>query len=176
LFGALALSYVALAVLANWLASKWIVRVPLTPWEAPAGFYAIGAVLVIRDWLQQLRGITYALGLMVVAAAASYGIGWAAGWTSLQKIAVASVVAFTVSETIEAVGWAWLGLRLPERVAVTATVANAIDSALFLYLAGFTPLFGGPQLFLGNFTGKLEMIAVGVALTAVRRWRWPVTA
>jgi len=173
---ALACAYVALAVLANWLASRWVVRVPLTPWYAPAGFYAIGAVLVIRDWLQQLRGLAWALGLMVLAAAASYGIGTAAGWSSLQKIAVASVVAFLVSETVEATAWSFLAWKLPARVALSATLANAIDSALFLYLAGFTPMFGGPQLFLGNFTGKLEMIALGVGVTYARRWRFPVVA
>jgi hypothetical protein len=161
----LALAYVALAVLANWLASRYVIRVPFTHELAPAGVLCIGAVLVIRDWLQQLRGLAASIALMVAAAAASYVIGVASGWTSLQKIAIASVVAFLCSETVEAVVFTPLrSRRLVVGVAVSATVGNAIDSALFLWLA-----FGSLAFFWGNFIGKLEMIALGVALTAVRR-------
>jgi hypothetical protein len=160
-------AYVALAVLANWLASRYVIRVPFTPYLAPAGVLCIGAVLVIRDWLQQLRGLWWSLLLMVVAAAASYVIGVTAGWTSLQKIAVASVVAFLVSETVEAVVFTPLRRRsLTIGVALSATVGNALDSFLFLQLA-----FASQAFFPGNFLGKMEMIAVGVALTAARR-RW----
>jgi uncharacterized PurR-regulated membrane protein YhhQ (DUF165 family) len=161
----LAVAYVALAVLANWLASRYLIRVPLTDYLAPAGVLCIGAVLVIRDWLQQLTGLFTSLALMVAAAAASYLIGVGAGWTSLQRIAIASVVAFTVSETVEAVIFTPLRRRsLTAGVAVSATIGNAIDSALFLQIA-----FGSQRFFMGNFVGKLEMIAVGVALTAARR-------
>jgi hypothetical protein len=161
----LAAGYVGLAVLANWLASRFTITVPLTDLIAPAGVLCIGAVFVIRDWLQQLAGLVWSLALMVAAAAASYLIGVAAGWTSLQKIAVASVVAFLVSESVEAVIFTPLRRRqLVAGVAVSATVGNAIDSALFLWLA-----FGSLAFFWGNFVGKLEMIVIGVALTAARR-------
>lgn len=171
-FAVLAVAYVSLVVLANWLASRYVIHVPFTPYLAPAGVLCIGGVLVIRDWLQQLRGLRWALPLMLVAGAASYGIGMAAGWTSLQKIAVASVAAFLVSETVEAVVFTPLRNRnLTLGVALSATVGNAIDSYLFLALA-----FGSQAFFLGNFIGKLEMIAVGVVVTAFRRRLAPVVA
>jgi queuosine precursor transporter len=180
LFAALAVAYVGLVVVANWLASKWVIGVPFTNLVAPAGFLAIGAVLVIRDWLQQLRGLGYAIPLMLVAGAASYAAGFVFGWTSLQTIAVASVVAFLVSETVEAVLFTPIRNRsLTAGVALSATVANAIDSALFIWLAWSAIKFPGAtfhDLFLGNFVGKLEMIAVGVALTAGRRIFLPVPA
>jgi queuosine precursor transporter len=161
----LALAYVGLAVLANWLASRYVIRVPLTDYLAPAGVLCIGAVLVIRDWLQQLAGLFASLALMVAAAGASYLIGVGVGWTSLQRIAVASVVAFLVSETIEALVFTPMRRRsLVAGVAVSATIGNAIDSAIFLEIA-----FGSQAFFPGNFVGKLEMITVGVALTAARR-------
>lgn len=167
----LAVAYVALAVLANWLASRYTITVPFTHYIAPAGVLCIGAVLVIRDWLQQLVGLFRSLTLMVVAAGASYLIGVLAGWTSLQKIAIASVVAFLVSETIEAVVFTPLRKRsMTVGVALSATVGNAIDSYLFLILA-----FGSLAFFWGNFIGKMEMIAVGVVLTATRRVALPVS-
>lgn len=133
---ALSLAYVALAVLANWLASRWTLHVPLTHYVAPAGWVAIGVVLVFRDWIQQLAGLGWSLALVPIAGALSYLIAEAAGWTSLQKIAVASVVAFLVSETVEAAVFSPIRNRsLTLGVALSGTVGNAIDSALFLWIA-----------------------------------------
>lgn len=163
-------AYVGLAVLANWLASRYVVTVPFTHYVAPAGVFCIGAILVLRDWLQQLAGLRYTLALVPIGGAASYLIGVAAGWTSLQRIALASVAAFVVSETLEAVVFTPLRKRsLSSAVALSATVGNAIDSALFLWIA-----FGSEAFFPGNFVGKAEAIAVGVALTATRRRVAPV--
>lgn len=166
----LSAAYVALAVLANWLASRYVVHVPFTPWLAPAGVFCIGAILVLRDWLQQFAGLLWTLVLVPVAGLASYLIGLAAGWGSLQRIALASLAAFLVSETVEALVFTPLRRRsLTLGVAFSATVGNAIDSWLFLILA-----FGSEAFFPGNFVGKFEMIAVGVALTAARRAVLPV--
>lgn len=81
--------FVALAVLANWLASRFTITVPFTTLVAPAGVLCIGVAFVLRDWLQQLAGFVWALAVIPVAAVASYVIGEAAGWTGLQKIAIA---------------------------------------------------------------------------------------
>lgn len=169
----LSAAYVILAVLANWLASKYRVTVPFTDLVAPAGVFCIGAILVLRDWLQQLAGLAWTLILVPVAGGISYLIGDLAGWGSLQKIALASLAAFIVSETVEAAVFTPLRKRsLTFGVALSATVGNAIDSWLFLSLAGL-PL---ALLFWGNFVGKFEMIAIGVALTAARRVWIPVPA
>jgi queuosine precursor transporter len=161
----LSVAYVALAVLANWLASRYIVAVPFTPYMAPAGVFCIGAILVLRDWLQQLTSLRYTLALVPVGGAASYLIGVAAGWTSLQRIALASLAAFVVSETIEAAVFTPIRRRsLTAGVLASGMVGNAIDSALFLWLA-----FGSEAFFAGNFVGKAEMIAVGTVLTFARR-------
>lgn len=169
LVAVLAVLYVGLVVLANWLASKYTITVPFTTYLAPAGVLCIGAVLVIRDWLNQLVRTRAVIVLMLIAGVASYAIGVAAGWTSLQKIAVASLVAFLVSETIELLVFLPVRRRsLTAGVALSATVGNAIDSYLFLTIA-----FGSLAFFWGNFIGKMEMIAVGVALTAIRRFLLP---
>lgn len=169
---ALGALFVALVLLANWLASKYVVHVPLTPYLAPAGVFCIGGVLVLRDWLQQLAGLAWTMPLVYAAGLLSWGIGDLAGWTSLEKIAVASVVAFTVSETIEALVFTPLRRRsFSLGVALSATVGNAIDSYVFLSLA-----FSSTAFFWGQFWGKSEAIAVGVVLTLARRRLAPVTA
>jgi uncharacterized PurR-regulated membrane protein YhhQ (DUF165 family) len=170
-FASLAALLFALVVLANWLASRYVVSVGFGR-MAPAGVFCIGGVLVLRDWLQQLRGLLWTMPLVYAAGLASWGIGELAGWTSLEKIAVASVVAFTVSESVEAVVFTPLRKRsLTLGVALSATVGNAVDSWLFLALA-----FGSQAFFLGQFVGKSEMIALGTALTFARRRLMPVPA
>jgi uncharacterized PurR-regulated membrane protein YhhQ (DUF165 family) len=173
LFASLALSYIALVILANWLASKYVVSVGWG-YKAPAGVFCIGAVLVLRDWVQQLAGLWRTMAMVYIAGLASWWIGDAAGWTSLQKIAVASVVAFTVSETVEAVIFTPIRQKnLTAGVALSGTVGNALDSFVFLALA-----FGSQQFFTGQFLGKTWMIALGTALTLMRRrvLPTPVTA
>lgn len=166
----LSVAFVSLAVLANWLASKYTVHVPFTPYLAPAGVFCIGAALVLRDWLQQIAGLWWTLALVVVGGFASYLIGEAAGWTGLQKIAVASLVAFIVSETVEAAVFTPIrNSNLTVGVLASGMVGNALDSWLFLTLA-----FGSTAFFWGNFWGKAEMILVGGLLTALRRHKLPV--
>ena len=170
-YGLLAGTYVGLVILANWLASRYVVSVGFGR-MAPAGVFCIGGVLVLRDWLQQLRGLLWTMPLVYSAGFASWAIGDAAGWTSLEKIAIASVVAFTISETVEAVVFTPLRKRrLTLGVALSATVGNALDSYIFLALA-----FGSQAFFLGQFIGKGEMIALGTVLTFGRRRLLPAAA
>ncbi len=168
----LSIAYVALAILANWLASAYIVTVPFTHRLAPAGVFAIGAILVLRDWLQQLAGLAATLFLVFIAAIVSFSAGEVFGWTDLRKIAVASLVAFIVSETAEAVVFTPIRRRsLTAGVALSGIVGTALDSWIFLSLA-----FGSLAFFWGQCIGKGEMIAVGVALTALRRYALPSTS
>ena len=166
----LATSFTGLVVLANWLASRFVVHVPLTPYLAPAGVFCIGGVLVLRDWMQQLGGLRKTMPLVYAAGLLSWLVGDVAGWSSLQKIAVASVVAFTVSETVEALVFTPIRRRnLTLGVALSATVGNAVDSYVFLTLA-----FSSTAFFWGQFWGKTEAIAFGVGLTFARRKLIPV--
>lgn len=163
-------SFTALVVLANWLASRYVVHVPLTPYVAPAGVFCIGGVLVLRDWMQQLAGLRRTMPLVYAAGLLSWLIGDVAGWTSLEKVASASVIAFTVSETVEALVFTPIRRRsLAFGVALSATAGNAVDSYVFLTLA-----FSSTAFFWGQFWGKNEAIAAGVLLTLARRRVVPV--
>jgi hypothetical protein len=162
----------ALVLLANWLASAYVVHVPLTPYAAPAGVFCIGGVLVLRDWMQQIGGLVRTMPLVYAAGLLSWLVGDLAGWTSLEKIAVASVVAFTISETVEAIVFTPVRRRnLTLGVALSATIGNALDSYVFLTLA-----FSSTAFFWGQFWGKTEAIAFGVLLTLARRRLAPVPA
>jgi uncharacterized PurR-regulated membrane protein YhhQ (DUF165 family) len=167
----LAACFVGLVILANWLASRYVVSVGFGR-SAPAGVFCIGGVLVLRDWLQQRWGLAWTMPLVYTAGLASWGIGDAAGWTTLEKVAVASVVAFTVSETVEAIVFTPIRRRnLTLGVGLSATIGNALDSYLFLALA-----FGSQAFFLGQFIGKSEMIAIGTVFTLARRRLLPAPA
>ena len=62
----LASTYFGLVILANWLASRYVVSVGFGR-VAPAGVFCIGGVLVLRDWLQQLRGLLWTMPLVYAA-------------------------------------------------------------------------------------------------------------
>jgi len=163
-------AFVALVLLANWLASRFVVHVPLTPYDAPAGVFCIGGVLVLRDWLQQLAGLVRTMPFVYAAGLLSWLVGDLAGWTALEKVAIGSVVAFTVSETVEALVFTPIRNRsLTLGVALSATAGNAIDSYVFLTIA-----FSSTAFFWGQFWGKNEAIAAGVLLTLARRRIAPV--
>lgn len=173
LYATLAVLYVSLVVLANWLASKYLITVPFTHYLAPAGVLCIGAVLVLRDWLWQLRGFGSSVALILVAGLLSLAAGFVFGYGSLVRVALASLLAFVVSEGIfESLIFAPLRKRhLTLGVALSASVGNLVDSFVFLVIA--FPAFW-MSLYAGNVVGKFEMIAVGVALTAARRVVFPV--
>lgn len=161
----LGIALTLLVVLANWLAARYVVHVPFTPYLAPAGVFAIGVVLVLRDWMQQSVGLARTMAAVYVAGVLSFAVGELAGWTPLQRVALGSIVAFTVSETLEALVFTPLRSRsLASAVALSATVGNALDSLIFLTIA-----FGSTAFFWGQFWGKTEAIAVGVVLTLMRR-------
>ena len=171
-FLALAAAFFALVLLANWLASAYVVHVPLTPYVAPAGVFCIGGVLVLRDWMQQLGGLLRTMPLVYLAGVVSWAVAEVAGWTALERVALASLAAFTVSETLEALVFTPLRRRnLTLGVALSATAGNVLDSYVFLTLA-----FSSTAFFWGQFWGKSEAIAFGVLLTLARRRLAPVPA
>ena len=164
---ALALVYVGLAILANWLAAKYNGPSALPVGfglYAPGGVFAIGFVLVVRDWMNQIN-TKVSLALIPIASLISYVIGELAGWTALERIALASVAAFCVSELVEWAVFTPIRKRsLVAGVALSGTVGLVIDSLVFLSLA-----FGSLAYLDGQLVGKAEALLVGVVLTAMRR-------
>ena len=172
---AFAAVYVGAIVLANWLAQH-VGFVQVWPFRltAVAGVYAAGITFPARDYVRRQFGVPgrrwfrdpgfwTGIALIVIAAVLSYAIA--------PVFAIASGVTFLVSEGLDAGVFEPLRNRLVLGVAVSATLAAAIDSWLFLVLAHI-PL---SVAFWGQVVGKLEVVwLVGVPLAMLLRRRLPV--
>lgn len=154
---AAAAGFIATIWAANWLISHYGVVHVGFGLLAPAGVFAVGVAFTLRD-------ITHrCLGPWVVMAAIL--IGAALSWIIAPAFALASGVAFLVSELADLVVYtplrerSWLGA-----VVTSNTVGLMIDSALFLWLA-----FGSLQFFWGQVVGKAWMTLLAVVLIAGAR-------
>ena len=88
-------AFIAMVWLANWAIDEWgVVDVGLGL-MAPAGVYFAGAALTLRDLVHRSLGRYWVIGGIVVGAALSAGI------SDTGRIAVASGVAFFVSEMFD---------------------------------------------------------------------------
>lgn len=146
-----ACAFVATVWAANYAITTWHVVPVGLGLEAPAGVYFAGLAFTLRDIVHRELGRRVMLACIAAGAVLSLLIEASAtipgGHVS---IAVASCVAFTLSETadlavyepIRARGW------LPAVVASNA-VGIVVDSAVFLWLA-----FGSLSLIEGQLVGK----------------------
>jgi uncharacterized PurR-regulated membrane protein YhhQ (DUF165 family) len=151
---AAAAGYVATIFAANWL----IQHVGIVPvgfgLSAPAGVFAAGLALTLRDVVQATLGRAAVVLAILTGAALS--------WLVSPSFAVASAVAFLVSELADFAVYAplerrsWLGA-----VALSNTVGLVVDSWLFLTLA-----FGSLEFFPGQVVGKAWMTLLAIVLLA----------
>jgi uncharacterized PurR-regulated membrane protein YhhQ (DUF165 family) len=152
--------YAAAILAANWL----IARFGLVPvgfgLVAPAGVYAAGLVLALRDALHERAGRGWVLAAVVAGAAFS---GLLSG-----PLALASGAAFLVSELADWLVYARLRGRDGRGWALALVGSNAVgalaDSALFLMLA-----FGSLDFLAGQLVGK--GYATLAALLLALAWR-----
>ena len=126
-------AFVAIVVAANLATQAWGV-VSVLGVTATAGTWLAGFGFVARDALHETGGRRWVISAIALGAVVSAGIAPA--------LALASAAAFTVSELAD---WAiYTPLRSRSIVAAALasnTVGAALDSAIFLALAGF-PLSG----------------------------------
>ncbi|MDQ0770245.1 uncharacterized PurR-regulated membrane protein YhhQ (DUF165 family) [Pseudarthrobacter defluvii] len=129
---------------------------------ATAGTYFAGLTFVLRDSLQDAFGKKWVLGLIVGGAGLSFLV-------ADPFIAVASAVAFLLSEIADFAVYTPLRARGYIRAAVASNVVGSvIDTVVFLNIAGF-PL---EEAFAGQMLGKLMLTGVVVVLVlSFRAWR-----
>lgn len=139
-------AFVACVVAANWLTQRYgfvPVGFGLT---ATAGTYAAGLAFGVRDALHEHDR------RLVLAAIA---VGAAVSWWIAPALAVASAVAFGVSELADFAVYDPLRNRAwPLAVAASNLVGAAVDTCLFLWIAGFPIAAALP----GQMVGKALMI------------------
>ena len=135
---------------------------------ATAGTYLAGLAFVLRDAVQDTAGRRAALVVIVAGAALSYLI-------TDPFIALASGVAFLVSEAADFAVYTPLRQRGYLRAAIASNIVGAlVDTFLFLWIAGF-PVVDAWQ---GQMVGKFTVTAVTVLLVMAARavLRQPVRA
>lgn len=127
-----ALIYVALIPFLNWSFSV----IPQAQIIAPGGDYApgvalhpmtmvTGMVFVIRDFVQREMGHKVLI-LMAIAVAWSFFYSW-------PVIALASGIAFAVSELVDWMVYTFTKYRLSTRILISSALASPVDTTVFLY-------------------------------------------
>lgn len=136
--------------------------------DAPASAYFVGLAFTFRDGLRERLGFRGALVAIAIGGLLSYGLEVRQGDDPIARIALASVTAFLVSETSDAL--VYERLREYSRllgIVASNTVGVIVDSACFLLLA-----FGSLEFLQGQVVGKLYMtLFVVVLIVAWGRWR-----
>lgn len=160
-------AFVATAALANVLSSRYGLVDVGFGLTASAGTFTAGLALGCRDLIQRWGGRRASLAAIAAGSVLSLLVG-ADG-----RIALASCVAFAVSELVDLLTYTRARTRAGHEGAVLAsnTVAAPIDTIVFLALAGF-PLTW-PAL-AGQMIGKLVYATlIPLALVAATRpARW----
>lgn len=153
-------AYLGSIVAANWLTAHY----GLTPvgfgLVATAGTYMAGLAFVARDAVQDTAGRAWALSALIVGAALSWEL-------ASPQLAVASAVAFGLSELADMAVYTPLRKRGYVRAAVASNlVGSVVDTLVFLWLAGFGL---APLIVAGQLVGKAWVtVAVVVLVVTVR--------
>ena len=119
------LVYIVLIPFINW-SFTWAPMVELVPnWAFNPVTIVTGLVLVVRDFAQReighwvLLAMAVALGLTVVLAG--------------PELAIASGVAFAISEVVDWALFTFTKIKLSSRVLLSSALAAPIDTTVFLY-------------------------------------------
>lgn len=127
----LALAYVGAVVSANWLAQRYGLIPIGFGLTVVAGTFAAGMALLVRNIGQDELGRPATTALMLLGT----GLSW---WLASPALAVASAVAFGLSETADMTVYTWLRSRgRPKALLAAALVGSLVDTLVFLHLAGF---------------------------------------
>ena len=155
-----ALAYLATVVGANWLTARYGFVPVGFGHAATAGTFAAALALVARDAVQDTAGRLGVVACLAVGAALSW-------WLSTPALAVASGVAFALSELADMAIYTPLRRRGYVRAAVASNlVGSIVDTFAFLWLAGFGLT---PAVITGQIIGKTWATAAVVGVVVIAR-------
>ncbi len=160
--------YIFTIYAANWAINHWGIVPVGFGLEAPAGVYFVGVALTLRDIVNHQIGRAAVVVSILIGALLSYSLGNGQIPGGVTSIAVASGVAFLVSELADFSVYTPLRKRgwFPAVVASNA-VGLTLDSILFLWLA-FGSMHG---LLPGQLVGKAWMTVAAVLVLALIQTR-----
>lgn len=148
--------YILLIPFINW-SFTWapMVELPGLGWLFNPVTVVTGLVLVARDFAQREIG-----HWVLVAMAVALGLTWA---TSGGELALASGVAFAVSELVDWAVFTFTKLKLSSRVLLSSALAAPVDTSVFL--------FGAEAIRDGMFTlPNVTMSIIGKMVGALVIW------
>jgi|TARA_R110000822_G_scaffold125765_4_gene260750 uncharacterized PurR-regulated membrane protein YhhQ (DUF165 family) len=120
-------TYITLIVLVN-IGFSIAPLVPMFGEMFPPMSLAVGLIFVARDYAQK------EIGHRVIMAMLFAGL---LSWLMADPyVALASVVAFFVSETIDWLVYSWSWQEFHNRVLISSVAATPVDSSVFLYMIG----------------------------------------
>jgi uncharacterized PurR-regulated membrane protein YhhQ (DUF165 family) len=121
---------------------------------ATSGSFVIGAVFVLRDYIQRRIGIAISICAVVMGAALG-------GYLVSPSLAVASTAAFMVSGFIDLLIYTAIAKKRFVRAVVFSSIVSAvIDSGIFLWFG-----FGSLELFPGQVLAKVWVILLAIPFT-----------
>jgi len=118
----------------------------------PVGTFLVGFIFVLRDYAQREIGNGIYLA-MLIGVLLSYVM-------ADPFVAVASAVAFGVSELIDALVFTYTKKPMKDRVLISSAASTPVDSAVFLLMLGFF-----------NWLGFIIMVCVKM-IGAVIVWKF----
>ena len=122
------IGYILSIVLVN-IGFVFIAPIPLLGEMFPPMSLVVGAIFILRDFAQREIGHRV-LGAMAVGAILSY-------FMADPFIAIASVVAFFISEIVDWAVYTYTKKPLGQRILLSSAIGTPIDSAVFLLILGF---------------------------------------
>ena len=162
------LAYLATVPLANWMighvGTECIPQGPcLVPvgfgLMAPSGVLIVGLALVLRDAVQGLLGIRWALAAIAIGIALS-------AFVAPPALVLASALAFGLAELTDTAVYTPLRRRnMALAVLASGIVGATVDSAVFLYVA-----FGSLQFIEGQIVGKVWMTLAAAIVLVIARY------
>ena len=122
------IGYILSIVLVN-IGFVYIPPVPLLGEMFPPMSLVVGIIFILRDFAQKEIGHRV-LGAMAVGAVLSY-------FMADPFVAIASVVAFFISEMVDWAVYTYTKKPLGQRILLSSAIGTPIDSAVFLLILGF---------------------------------------
>lgn len=136
------LSYVVAIVLLNWLFAPSQLVEGVTFWKTAWGdlFLAnliVGAVFVLRDYAQREIGHRVLVATALAAVLTYVFVRLTADPEFAKTIAIASFVAFLISETADWGVYSFWKKSLQSRILISSLIAIPLDTVVFQHLAGY---------------------------------------
>lgn len=118
--------YLGSIILANFMVIEFGI-IQIGPLVFPAGAVAIGLTFSARDFVQKRFGKIWCWAWMITAGVMTYFLD--------SKIAIASVSAFAISETLDWFVFTFSDRSFKQRIILSNAVGTPIDSLVFVTLA-----------------------------------------